>query len=440
MRRRTILTSVAQQQHQTQQQHAPEHQTEGKGPPTTGPGLAAVEAVRGSGEQAAAPIAQIVRAHPEEREQILTWLHQNRGNAFVQLVTAHLGQIERQLPGQVELKSVNASFSIPGNRKLTGNWMYAAKTRETTQVWIEVSTTGIRVSLSPGLYLDIDWPGRDAQLSSAGIDFTSGKPFAHVNDGGGIGMIPVKGIIADKVTTMLSEATKGTKLGAHYDPTQDPDLKGTLDRVMAGFQKLFHSDEQAAAGQKPPIKPEEMKHVSAGATVAMRGGAKFLQDGTGIELAAGAPLSISVDGAGDVGHLAQSHDAQSAVDALDVQAVHLSTDGLTVIAKGKPVAKISSMTLARGGKVTIDSMTPLGKLADAEATESGISLLFALIAARSGDGNAAGAAYQNANRPVVVDGISRGMIEQTFTDTVKKMILENRTAVPGVDLARALGL
>lgn len=396
--------------------------------------------MRGSGEQAAAPTAQIIQAHPEERDQILTWLHQNRGNAFVQLVTSHLGQIERQLPPQVDLKSVSASFTIPGNRKLTGNWLYAAKTRETTQVWVEVSTTGVRLSLSPGLYLDIDWPGRDAELTSAGIDFAHGKPFAHVGDGGGIGIMPVKGIIADKVTQMISDATKGTKLGAHYDPTRDPDLKGTLDRVMQGFQTLFHSDQQGGAAQKPPIRPEEMKHVSAGATVALRGGAKFLKDGTGIELAAGAPLSISVDGAGDIGHLAQSHDAQSAVDALDVQAVHLSTEGLTVIAKGKPVAKISSMTLARGGKVTIDNMTPLGKLADAEAAESGLSLLVALIAAGSGDGSAAGAAYRNAQRPAVVHGVSRAMIEQTFNDTVKKMILENRTAVPGLDLARALGL
>jgi len=428
------------QQHQQTQQHVPEHQPEQKAQPQAGPGLAAVEAVRGSGEPAAQATAQILRAHPDEREQILTWLHQHRGNAFVQQVTAHLGQVERQLPPQVDLKSVSASFTIPGKRKLGGNWMYAAKTRDTTQVWIEVSTTGIRLSLSPGLYLDVDWPARDAELQSAGIDFASGKPFAHVADGGGIGMIPLKGTIADKVTHMISEATQGTKLGAHYDPTHDPDLKGTLDRVMAGFQKLFHSDEQAGPAQKAPVNPEEMKHVSAGATVALRGGAKFLKDGTGIELAAGAPLSISVDGAGDVGQLAQSHDAQSAADALSVQAVHLSTEGLTVIAKGKPVARISSMTLARGGKVSIDSMTPLGKLADAEAAESGISLLFALIAARSGDGDAAGAAYQNAQRPAVVDGVSRAMIEQTFNETVRKMILENRTAVPGLDLARALGL
>ena len=76
MRWRTILSSVA-QQHQQTQQHAPEHQPEQKAQPQAGPGLAAVEAVRGSGEPAAQATAQILQAHPDEREQILTWLHQH---------------------------------------------------------------------------------------------------------------------------------------------------------------------------------------------------------------------------------------------------------------------------------------------------------------------------------------------------------------------------
>jgi len=32
------------------------------------------------------------------------------------------------------------------------------------------------------------------------------------------------------------------------------------------------------------------------------------------------------------------------------------------------------------------------------------------------------------------------MIEQTFTDTIHKMILQYRTAVPGIDLAKSLGI
>jgi len=43
-----------------------------------------------------------------------------------------------------------------------------------------------------------------------------------------------------------------------------------------------------------------MTHVSAGATVALRAGATFMKDGSGMKIAAGAPLTIGVDGAGDL--------------------------------------------------------------------------------------------------------------------------------------------
>lgn len=406
------------------------------------PGLAAVEAVQGTGEPAARAVADILRAHSDERDDIMTWLHQHRGNAFVQQVTQHMGQVERQLPPGVELKSVNASIMIPGHRKLGGNWAYSAKTREATEVYVEVSTTGVRLSLQPGLYLDIDFPGRDCELESAGIDFATGKPFAHVADGGGIGVVPVKGMVSDKITHMIAQATAGTPLGKHYDPTRDPDLQGTLDKIVAGFTNLFHTEDPAAAPGKSPIAPDEMKRVSAGATVALKGPIQFMKDGTGITLDGGAPITIGVEGAGDIGALSQNlHDPQRAADALDVQAVRLSTEGLTVMAKGKPVAKLSALTLARGGKITIDQMQPLGKLADAEAMEAGVSLLAALAALHGGgDASFANGAYQNAQRPQVVDGVSRAMIEKQFTDTIHKLILQYRDAVPGLDLAKALGL
>lgn len=406
------------------------------------PGLAAVEAVAGVGEPAAASIAQILRTHPTERDEIMTWLQQHRGNAFAQQVTHHLGQVESAMPAAMELKSVNASFTIPGNKKLGGDWTYAAKTRSATQIWVEVSTTNIRVSMSPGLYLDIDFPGRDVELGGASLDFKTGKAHANVSDGGGIGVIPLQSFVAGKVTGMIEQAIAGTKLASHnYDPTRDTDLQGTLERVMTGFTKLFHPVGDAEhAGAKPPITPKEMTHVSAGATVALKAGMNLVKDGTGITIAGGAPLSIGIQGAGDLGHIMAGKDAQHAIDAMNVQSVSLSTDGLEVVAKGQPVAKLSSLTLSRGGKITIDHMTPLGKLARAEAGEAGLSLLVALIAARSGRGDIAGGAMNNANNPAVVDGISRAMIEQTFTDTIHKLILQYRTAVPGLDLAKSLGI
>jgi hypothetical protein len=84
-------------------------------------------------------------------------------------------------------------------------------------------------------------------------------------------------------------------------------------------------------------------------------------------------------------------------------------------------------------------MTPLGKVASAEAAESGLSLLAALIALHGGD-PAANELYRNAQQPQIVDGVTRGMIENALRDTLHELVATYRGVVPGVDLARALGL
>src|SRR4051812_31809328 len=96
------------------------------------PGLAAVEAIQGQG--AAGQVVKAIHEHPDERDEIMKWLQQHRGNGFVQEVTKHLGEVERVLPPGVDLKSVRATFTIPGKRKLTGDWKAAVSTRQATQV------------------------------------------------------------------------------------------------------------------------------------------------------------------------------------------------------------------------------------------------------------------------------------------------------------------
>jgi len=109
-------------------------------------------------------MANVLRAHPDERDDILTWLQQNRGNAFTQQVKHHLGQVESLLPpGAICNRSMPRSRS-PGNRKLGGDWTYAAKTQGATSIHAEVSTKGVQVWLQPSLHINITFPGRDADL------------------------------------------------------------------------------------------------------------------------------------------------------------------------------------------------------------------------------------------------------------------------------------
>ena len=392
-------------------------------------------------------VVQIIRSHMDERDQIITWLQQNRGNSFVQQVTSKMGDVEQHLPAGVDLESVNASIMIPGNRKLTGGvWSgYSVKTREPTQIRAEVTHKGISVRIYPAMYLDLDWPVRDAELSGVSMEFGKNDPQVDIEDGGGIGVIPLQGTVRGRIAKMLHDAVAGTKLvTGNYDPTQDPDLAGTLDKVMKGFVHTFQGEDAGdAKDKKAPIGTEEMTHITAGATISVAKGAEFASGGSGITIAAKSPISINVVGGGNAQQLMNAKDAQGQANAADIQGVNIETDGLEVIVKGKPVARLESLTLQRGGKISIDRMTPLGKLAEYEKTESGLSALFAILAVASRDPQglqAADGAYRNAQHPVVVDGISRGMIEQEFTDTIHKLIIQYRGAVPGVDLARALGI
>ena len=106
---------------------------------------------------------------------------------------------------------------------------------------------------------------------------------------------------------------------------------------------------------------------------------------------------------------------------------------------GKPVAQLKRLHLVRGGAIRIDDMRLLGKLQDAEAMESGLSLLLGLLAARGNDRSADGL-IQNAQSPKLVGGVVRSMIEKEFTKTVHDMVLQYRSAVPGIDLAKVLGI
>jgi len=439
------------EQHQQHQGHEggtnDKHTPAAEAAPT--PGLDAVKAIAGTGDPAAMQTVQIIRSHPSERDEIMTWLHQHRGNAFVQSVTGKMGQVEAALPEGVNLDSVHASMTIPGNRKLSGGFWsgYAVKTREPTQIYVEVTHKGIRVRMSPAMYLDLNWPARDAQLRSVSLEFGKNQPHVEVEDGGGIGVVPLDGKVRSTIGGMIADAVKGTKLTTgDYDPTQDPDLAGTMDKVMKGFVHVFEGEDAGAkTDKKPPIGANEMTYINAGATISLDKGASFGDGGSGISVAAHSPINLNVMAGGNAEELmaGAGKDAQHAATAANIQGVNLETSGLEVVVKGKPVARLESITLNRGGKVTIGSMTPLGKLAEAQKTEAGLSALVALLAIASRDPRGmeiANGSYQNAQNPQIVDGISRAMIEKEFTDTIHKMIIQYRGAVPGIDIAAALGI
>ncbi|HEY4239635.1 MAG TPA: hypothetical protein VGM88_07460 [Kofleriaceae bacterium] len=406
-----------------------------------------VLAVQHAGATQPPAVVDIIHKFPADRDAIMLWLQKNRGNQFVQQVMAAQGEVERELPAGVDLQSVRASVSIPGNRKLTGGY-WSGGTLKTgdwaTRIGIEVTHTGVRIWMSPGLYFDADWPMQDCEVSGAGLVFGNPEPTVDAQDVGGLGtgFISIKGTVSGKFTDIIKKATEGSKMvGGKYDPTQDADLQGTLTKLVAHVEEAFAGQDAGAKDAKSPVAPNEITSPSVGATVALRSQQVFSKDGSGMTIAGGAPINIDVDSGANAQQLmgANAKDIQGAANAANVQAIHVTSDGMEIQVKGKPVAKIEALTLARGGAVTIDRMTPLGDLAAAEGGESLLSLLGALVALKSND-PAAGDLYRNAQNPELVHGVSKKMIEDEFTQMVHQMVLQYKGAVPGVDLASVIGV
>lgn len=426
------------QQHQrAPRDHTPDPAAVEAQEPT--PGLEEARAVTDTGARGVAALVRIMRAHPMERDEILAWLHQHRGSAFVRQVTASLGQIERELPEGVELKSVRGSVSIPAGRRLMGDWKATIDTEHATDLGVEVSTSGIRVWLSPPLHVNATWPLRDSAIRNAGVRFAEGQPYADVVDGGGYGAIPSAGSVRSTIVDKLSQAIAGTPLAEPgYVFTRDTDLSGTLDSVMRNLGSMF--GDGGEQGGDNGVSAGDLGRVSAGGTVAMRAGASFMQNGAGIEVAPGAELSVGVQGGGNVQSMMDAGSLGGAVQAANVQSISISARGLTVKSGGKPVADIQNMTILPGGQVSIERMQLLGTAAELRTAEQGASLLFGLLALAARDGRALQGALDNAQDPAVVDGMARSQMEREFTEAVRAMILEYRGAVPGVDLAQVLGV
>lgn len=436
------MSNAAQQQQHKQAEGGQEQQ--GKQPAATPdkPGLAQVKALKDGGESGAEAVVRIIREHEDEKDDIIGWLQQHRGNAFVQLVTPKLGQVERALPQGVDLKSVRGSVTIPANRTLTGDWKASVATRQATQVQIEVSHTGVRVNCSPAIFIDATWPLKNAELYGAGITF-GGKAHTDVEDGHGwgSGMISIKGQVAEKINGILDKGVAGSPLAQKgYDPTKDANLAGTLSSVEQHFQAAF-AQQGGGAGGKAPVDAAEMTNVSAGGTVTLKAGGNFMKDGTGLAIDPGSDISLDAIGRGNVKDVAAAGGKpQQSADAAKISALNIGATGMKVMAKGKPIAQISSMTIHPGGNVTIDQVELLGKAAEAKAGEAGLSLLVGLLALYGHDGQAANGALQNAQDPKFVDGVTKKLMEDQFTAQIRSMILQYRTAVPGMDIAKVLGV
>jgi hypothetical protein len=230
---------------------------------------------------------------------------------------------------------------------------------------------------------------------------------------------------------------------AAYDPLRDTDPQETLKALVTNLQAM-PSDGSS------DVSAQDISKISVGATITITNGFEQIDGGTGLKIAPGTAVTVQIDSGASVAGLQGAGQGAAAIAAAaNIQAIHASSAGITVVKDGKPVASINALTIRRGGQVKIDSITLLGEAAEAAESERGLRLLAGAIgglAQTNGEpfGAAAGiarTAEDHADTPTVVPGIVSGLLESklqaAFTELLAK---QGRTIIPGVDLGSVLGV
>jgi hypothetical protein len=333
--------------------------------------------------------------------------------------------VASQLPPELSLESAGVSFRLPGNTALTGGWNQL-QTTESTGVWINVSRGGLHVQFSPALEVDAQWPLSNVAWRGFTYDFASGRVSDVSVANTQIG-IPVAGAVTSAVTDFVMKLVTGTPLGrAGYNPLADRDLAGTLRSVQNSFQ----AQTASGGGGGGDLNPRQIDGFALNASLKTRSRIEAGAAGGGIVLPPGAGIDLSVAIAGNAETLSRG-------GIPNVQAVYLSSSDLTLQHDGKPIARLRSLRIDRGGIVDVTDFEPLGKLAEVGAGESLLRLFGVVLAMRGGDPRLAGGGDISAR---VVNGVAEHEMETALTQAIQSLVREHHDAVPGVDLRTVLGV
>ncbi len=348
-----------------------------------------------------------------------------RGNAAAQEALAGKSVAE-QVPAELQLNDASVSFTLPGRSKLTGGWN-PLTTTDPTQVNLTVSATGLSISFWPALLVDAVYPLSNVAWRGLRWDFRTGAVGGIDVQNTQIGL-PIASVVRGEIDSFIQKLLTGTPLArAGYQPLQDQNLGATLKALQARF-----ATSGGAGGDPGEVGPKDIRHVSASAGFTTRAEIRQGTPDGAVSIPAGAGLRVRVDLAGTGADLARG-------GVPGINGVHIQSDGIELQKDGAPVAKLMGLSILPGGVVDVTSFQPLGSVAKAADTESGLRglvALFQLAAAMKG---------QNTGQlvdiePGVVNGLAEKEIEGALTKALQQMILDHADAVPGVDLRKVMGV
>ncbi len=408
----------------------------------------------------------------------------------------------------IRLKSLFFRFTIPGKKLLKSDSLYDVMTTDSTQIQLTLTSEQFALNPSPSLYIDAIWPAENMEIRNLIYNFKNATASADVQGAGGAGFIPFEGSAKEAITTLLTDALKGTPAAAPgYNPFADEDLVTTLHAIQANIEGTAGSQpavpskpvatSQVAANResrvvgksagssavlpkpvttyrvtpgpmeapikksdiasqslsavttygttpvpsKPPIETSEVGGLSVGATFTLNTGVERESDGGGIRIPGGSECTLTISSAGSLADILKE-DSKKGITS-QINSIKLSCDSITLMRKGKPIAKLQELKFTKGGKVSVDKVTLLGDLEVASDVErlGWLVLLTSLFASKGAPLQTAVKMAGSRRDPThVVHDAATAKIEQSLSQAIAALVMQNRYVIPGIDLAEALGL
>jgi hypothetical protein len=357
--------------------------------------------------------------------------------------------------GAVDLQAVIVSFTLPERKVLSSSASRNLTTTAPTTIQLKVSAQDVEVTMSPPIYIDAQWPAQNMVFSSVTYTFANHHTdvgVSTVNDEWGDGFIDVTETARESITELMNGIFAGTPFSpgrpigagppppaAPYNPMTDTDLRGTAEGIQMAFSQLPSSgDSDVGLG--------DVGDVSAGAVIVVKSVQEAGAGAGKVHIAAGTSITVMAHGAAGAKDLmaAAGKGSQAAANAAKIQSITITSSGIIVQKDGEDVIALDSISIHRGGKVTLDSFALLGKAKEAASSEHGLWFLIgAGINVAQGAPPELGTAIAAEDprlRAQIVPGIAKDMVEEALNKALTDLLGQHGRDIPGVDLGEVLGV
>ena len=322
--------------------------------------------------------------------------------------------LSKEIGAPVAIESIRASVTIPSGQVLDDSTENVVSTTTDAHINVWINAGGIVADFEPFLSIGSGhWFAKDIKLQQVSFSWRSQEFGAHWNTSAVTNLL---GNVGDKILAKLESTLRAALprrfFDKSYDPFHDAELAKDLP-VIAG--KLFPKSSGGGASVKT-TDARMTGDISLGAE---------LRRGP-ISIASGTTVSLSCSLAGGV---------PSSAGDLQVSSLRMGFSGheanvnFKLLDHDLPVVWVRAATFMNGGTLSLDY-----SVID-ESIVNFVRILIAEEARKEGhivDGNLA------------TDGLVRAKVEKELKTNIepllRKMIIDNKGAIEGIDLSKALGI